>query len=282
MTVVYGMDNAEYHALPDVGSSGLKTFRRSPLHYWSAYRDPARERREPTPLMRIGTAWHAAIFEPEKFEAEYIEIPEGLDRRTKEGKALWAEIEASGREPLSASGMAQIRAMAQASRAHPVVRVIMDQPDGVGEASMFWTDAESGVRCKIRPDYHVPPCAMFPDGLILDGKSIDDASPDAFARNAWNAEHYIQAGLYCEGAQQVWRTNRPPVFAWLVQERDAPHAVAVYSAADDLIEYGRRQIRPLLRNLAECERSGQWPGYPQTVQPLALPVWAEKQIAETV
>ena len=44
----------------------------------------------------IGTGLAAA-----KFGAEFVTVPEGLDRRTKEGKALWAELTASGRTPLS-------------------------------------------------------------------------------------------------------------------------------------------------------------------------------------
>ena len=281
-TISHSMPNAEYHATPAVGSSGLKLVQRSPLHYWAAYRDPNRERREPTPLMRIGTAWHAAIFEPGKFESDYIELPEGLDRRTKEGKALYAEVEATGREPLSASTMAQIKAMAEAAATHPASRVLFEQCEGLGEASLFWVDTETGVNCKIRPDYHVPPCALFPSGLIVDGKSIDDASAEPFARSAWNGGHHLQAAFYADGFQQVYGTEKPPTFMWLVQEREAPYATAYYSASDDLVEYGRRQYRRLLAVITKCEAEGQWPGYPTGVQPMALPAWAAKVVQEGV
>jgi exodeoxyribonuclease VIII len=276
----HSMDNAEYHDAPAIGSSGLKLLQRSPLHYWSAYRDPNRIRKEPTPLMRIGTAWHAAIFEPEKFKVDYIELPEGLDRRTKEGKALYAEIEASGREPLASSTMTQIKSMAAAAAAHPVSRVLFEQCKGYSESSMFWVDAETGTACKIRPDFHVPPCAQFPHGLIVDGKSIDDASADSFGRNAWNGEHHLQGALYVDGFQRCYGTQQPPAFIWLVQERDAPYATAYYSAASDLIEYGRKQYKRLLAVVAECERTGEWPGYPTEIKPMAIPTWAAKALQE--
>lgn len=273
------MSNAEYHGdHQHIGSSGFKLLERSPAHFWHA----SRNKREATPLMKIGTAWHAAVFEPEKFAAEYIQIPEGLDRRTKEGKALWAELEASGKEPLTTDGWAQIVAMAEAARAHPVSRVIFGLPGGMAEASIFWVDPDTGAPCRIRPDYHVPPCAMFPNGLIIDGKSNDDSSPVGFARNAWNSEMYFQAAFYSDGFQHHYGTSEPPVFAWLSQERDAPYATAYYSAPADLVQYGRKKYRRLLAVFAECLRTGVWPGYPLQVQPLELPGWAVKLIGEEV
>ena len=59
------MPNAEYHGgHQHIGSSGFKLLERSPAHSWSAYLDPERERREPSRIMVMGTAWHTGIFEP--------------------------------------------------------------------------------------------------------------------------------------------------------------------------------------------------------------------------
>jgi hypothetical protein len=243
----HDMPNAEYHQQSAIGSSGIKLLEQSPLHYWAAYIDPARVRREPTPAMKIGTAWHAAIFEPAKFAGEYIEIPEGLDRRTKEGKALWAELEASGKQVMTTDDMARIKAMRESAAAHPVSRVIFDQPNGAAEVSFFWLDAETGAHCKIRPDYYVPPCELFPGGLLVDGKTGEDMSPAGFSKYAWNWELHIQAAFYSDIFQAVHNTTEPPAFVWLAQEKEAPYATAYYSAAADFLEYGRRQYRKLLR-----------------------------------
>ena len=81
------MTNEDYHAdTSAISASGLKLFMRSPAHYYATYLDPNRIERSPTPAMRVGTATHCAILEPERFSAEYIALPEGLDRR-KEGEA---------------------------------------------------------------------------------------------------------------------------------------------------------------------------------------------------
>jgi hypothetical protein len=274
------MPNREYHDTPAVSSTGLKLIAQSPLHYWAKYLDPNREPQESTPAQLIGTAWHASIFEPEKFAAEFVQIPEGLDRRTKEGKALWAEIITSGRTPLSADDMQRIRDMTASAKAHPITGVIFGQPGGAAEQSLFWVDAETGAHCKIRPDYAVPPCKMFPNGLVVDGKTGEDMSASGFAKYAMNWELYVQAAFYADGFQIIHGTKEPPAFVWLAQEKAAPYASAYYTASADFLEHGRKKYRPLMRLWADCMAKGVWPGYPQTVQPLDLPVWAQRQITE--
>ena len=93
--VSHGLTSADYHQMPAIGSSGLKLLQRSPLHYWSAYRDPKREPREPTPLMRIGTAWHSAIFEPEDFAERYTTGHDAnpLTKRAKLLQSVLAGVE---------------------------------------------------------------------------------------------------------------------------------------------------------------------------------------------
>ncbi|NBO40554.1 MAG: hypothetical protein EBU92_03265, partial [Betaproteobacteria bacterium] len=45
------------------------------------------------------------------------------------------------------------------------------------ENSMFWTDQETGIECRARPDI------IRPDGLIVDLKTTQDAGASAFAKS---------------------------------------------------------------------------------------------------
>ena len=276
------MPNAEYHDNPAIGSSGLKLRQQSPQHYWARDLDPKRERKDPTPAMKIGTAWHAAIFEPGKFADDYVQIPEGLNRTTKEGKALWADILATGKEPMTKDDMDRIKAMAASAAAHPVTRVIFEQAGAAAEVSFFWADPFTGAACKIRPDFYVPPCALFPNGLLVDGKTGEDMSPAGFSKYAWNWELHIQAAFYSDGFQHLHGTKEPPAFVWMGQEKDAPYCTAYYSAGADFVAYGRKLYRRLLATYAACTETGQWPGYPPIVQPLELPTWAAKTVADAI
>lgn len=273
------LTNAQHHADPAIGASGLKAIARSPLHYWARYIDPDREPDEPTPAMKLGTATHCAVLEPARFAEEYVEVPEGLDRRTKEGKALWAELQASGREPISARDASYVRSMTAAARAHPVSRILFGLAPRF-ERSIFWRDAATGVVCKIRPDLFVEPCAMFPNGLIVDLKTTEDASPDGFPAQAWRLDMHLQGAFYADGFCAALGTPVPPAFLWLAVEKDAPHATAYYSLGGDLLAHGRREYRRHLDTYARCLRDNIWPGYSTAVADLQPPGWALKAIED--
>ena len=276
--IVPELANADYHAHKAIGSSGIKLIiNKSPRHYWAQYIAPDRLRKPSTAAQAFGTAWHCAIFEPERFNEEYAQVPLGLDRRTKEGKALWAEIEASGKTALAYDAFQDIAMMVKLAGIDDEVAKIFKLETGIAEHSMFCTDKETGVHLKIRPDFAVLPCAEFPNGLIVDGKTCGDASPAGFGCNMWNTDMALQAALYVDVFQQVIGTQQPPEFRWLAQETEVPFAHAMYSATDDLIEYGRKMYSNALPLIAECQSTDIWPGYKNgTIQ---IPAYALRSIS---
>jgi len=274
------LTNEQHHAHPAVGASGLKELARSPAHYWSKYRDKNRQPSKPSAAMAFGTAYHAMLFEPGKFFDRYAEMPEGLDRRTKEGKALCADIEASGKQPITSSDLNALETMVDRVNAHPVARHLL-RTEGAGtEQSMFWIDRETRLGCKIRPDWYVEPGSAYPNGAIIDLKTTSDARPEAFGRSVWNYGYWLQAAWYIDGFRNVFETSGDPVYLWLAQEGDAPYAAAMYAPAPDLIDYGRREYRRLLDVLARCETSGEWPAYPTEISRLEMPAWVDRQIQD--
>jgi len=326
------MTNAEYHANPAIGSSGLKLMARSPAHYWAAYVDPEREPDAKTKPRRRGTAWHAAVFEPHNFDwlyaakpdvtatstvgqtiaafladpqafaSRYVPIPIG--KTSKEGKALVAEIEARGQvavekekydeavrlarpliglELLDPKDLDRVTRAAAVARTNRNLRVILAQPGGMAEASIFFADPETGAPCKIRPDFMLPPGKLFPHGLILDGKSTIDASPDpeGFPRQVWTLDMHYQLGLYTTGFQQHYGTSEPPAFFWFAQELVPPFAHKVYPASKAHIAYGREHASQQVQRFAECLHADAWPGYPETVEPMVLPGYAQRAIEPT-
>lgn len=325
------MDITEYHRLPNVGSSFLKAFARSPLHAWSAYLDPEREQ-DDKPAFRFGRAWHCAVFEPGEFDSRYAEdhteskvttrakllgeclrgelslmsivgIPDDLPKTSKAGRQLYEEAASAGkmavpvsdlewidaevrriewREVLSASDLDTVQRMAGIARSLPISRMLFDQLADLGraEVSILDTDPATGVPIKIRPDYLVEPCAQFPHGLIVDGKSTTDASQSGFGRAVWTYDYGLQAALYSAVMQRAFGTSERPAFVWLAQEKTKPHAAQYFCAGDNLLAYWDARIAEMMPRVAECMSTGRWPGYPETVETLALPAWAERQIED--
>lgn len=277
-TIVHEMPNEDYHKDPGLGSSGLKLLNKSPAHYYARYLDPNREPVEPTPAMKLGTATHMAVLEPDKFNETYVVVPEGVDRRSNAGKALFAEIESNGQCPLKPDEMRLITGMAESVHTHRVMRLLMSLDFQV-EVSMFWIDPITGVKCKFRPDIMVPPCPQFPNGVIGDLKTTTDASPEEFARTAWNSEMHLQAAWYTDGFMEVFKPAGEPEFWWIAAEKEVPFARQFYRAPARLVEYGRREYRRLLDIYAACQSANVWPGYSEDVSDLVLPGWADNIIS---
>lgn len=239
----------------------------------------------------------APLIEAQKLVA----LPEGLSSTSKEGKGLIAEIESAGnvacsaedfafinewkpkllgKDVLAADTIESVLHMANIARALPVSSVVFDRMEQYGraEASIFSEDPETGLLVRIRPDYMLEPCAAFPDGLIIDGKSTTDASTEGFARQVWNLDYGLQAALYTNAYQRHFRTRSRPKFLWLAQEKEAPFAAAYYGAGDDLLAHWDSKLDTMLPRVAQCLTSHYWPAYSTQVQDLQLPVWAQKQM----
>jgi exodeoxyribonuclease VIII len=284
-----GISNEEYHTGEGVSKSGLDLIHdQSPLHYWSKYLDPNREPRKETPALKLGQALHTAILEPEEFDNRYVLVPDGAPRRpsitqinakkpsddTLYAIGWWDDFNAKneGKVILDAGDSDMVKKVSTNARNHPLAKNILSV--GVAEQSVFWTDPETGVLCKCRPDWLIDP---NPNCAVLDLKSALDASPEGFRRSAYNYGYHRAAAWYLDGVEAA-TGERPDAFMFLAVEKEPPYAVAYYYADEAMIELGRRECRAALRTYAECLSSGKWPGYADRLLPLGLPRWAEVRL----
>lgn len=256
------LSNADYHGHSAVSKSHLDKLAKSPAHYWAAYLDPDRVTPEPTLAMVLGTALHTAVLEPELWDATIAVPPQAFDRRTKAGKelALAFEQESAGKLVLTPEDGDRIRRMADAVHKHPASSFLLDLP-GLREASYFWTDEDTGIECKCRPDWH-----STDRRLVVDVKTTEDASPRGFQQSVAKWRYHVQSAWYSRplGAEQ---------FLFICVEKTPPYCVAVYAVTPAMFAAGARVADRDLALLAECRKSGRWPGYSDEIQPIDLPKW---------
>lgn len=268
------LPNDEYHAMPELSSTQIKDVLRTPAHFYAKHRAVGKKSHAPTATMLLGTVVHTLVLESDKFDAEYA-ISEKFDKRTKNGKAQAALFDAVNTEKtvIDQSVYAQARLMADSILKHPVAR-LLKLPAMIPEASIFYRDVESDLACRIRPDYHLPPCEQFPQGLIVDLKTTDNASYHAFNRTIINFGYHISAAMYCDGYMQLYETDEPPVFLWLIGERDAPYASICYQPDFSTMQKGDDKKRDALKLLAECVENNHYPAYSTDITNIELPQWA--------
>ena len=245
---------SEYENIKAVNKSTLWEMRKSPLHYWHLIHDTPKE---DTTAMKFGRAIHAYLLDHVEFSARYAVAPE-CDRRTKEGKAIWAELMESGKEVISAADMEAIQRMEV--EFEPVRKKWLT--DVQTELPLVWTDDATGVECKGRLD-------ALSSEWIIDYKTTTDASTNAFTREAIRYGYDLQAAMYMDAA----RANgyNPKGFIFIAQEKSAPYLINVIRAGDAFLDRGRWIMMDLLQKYKECRDSDTWPGYGENE--LILPEW---------
>lgn len=247
--------NADYHADPAVSASHLHAVARSPQHYWARFLDPQRPQMEPTAAMRLGALVHCAVLEPDELLQRYGVAP---DRRTKDGKAVAAEMAAQGIEAVSEADMVLALAMASSVREHPYAGALLSS--GKAEQSFWWDDKQTGLRCKCRPDWHT-------GSTVVDLKTTTDASPAGFAKSVATFRYHVQANHYLAG-------TFAERFVFTAVEKTYPYAVGVYELDEAAMTHGEQLRRRDLQVIADCRAINEWPGYGTTCENLSLPSWA--------
>lgn len=240
-----------YDEMPGVNKSTLWEMRKSPLHYWHLMHDTPRR---DTAAMKFGRAVHCALLTPDQFDDEYVVAPE-CDRRTKEGKAIWAELIESGKEILTQEDAAMIEGMWKEFPVHLIEGAKTELP-------LTWTDEQTGVLCKGRLD------AITAD-YVIDYKTTTDASTRGFAREATRYGYDLQAAMYLEAA----RANgySPKGFIFIAQEKTAPYLVNILHAGEAFIDRGIFLMNDLLDKYKTCRDTDTWPGYGENE--IILPEW---------
>lgn len=257
------MSNNEYHSSPGISKSGLDLIAKCPALYRARYIDGIAQ--EETAAMRIGSAAHMLVFQPDEF-GRWFAVRPAVDGRTKEGKLVIASFvaENEGKTILSQDEHQQAAAIRDAVFAHAGAKQLVE--GGIAEQSFF---AEGGgIVRKVRPDYMV-------NGLLVDLKTTTDASESVFSKTCWYYRYHVQAAYYLDTVEIVtgWR---PEGFVFIAAEKGSDQ-VAVYVASQSMVEAGRIQYQHDLEVYRRCLESGVWPGYNNgRAIEISLPHWAQR------
>lgn len=265
-----GTKRSEYELIQAANYSTLKHFAKSAMHARREMVTPS----EPSDAMELGTAIHTLLLEPERYATEYVTAPK-CDRRTREGKATWesftAEFPPGRHSYLKADDADVLKAIANNIASHDLAGPLL-AAKGLTELCVVWIDRQTGVKCKCLID---TTAALAGFTFVVDIKSAQDASPEAFPRSVASLLYHEQAAFYLSGLSALAPASRR--FVWLAVETKPPHGVAVYEPDDEALAEGEFLYTDHLRQYQDAQKSGVWPGYPGGVQTLKLPPWARKR-----
>jgi hypothetical protein len=240
------INHEDYHAIEAVSNSYLSRIAKCPA--------AAKIEQEETPAMIIGGAFHSLLLEgQDAFDLRFVVAPI-LDKRTKEGKAQWAELQATGKTVISKDDNDTMVEMANAVIKHPFA--IKCLAEGRSETSVFWIDEETGFYCKCRPDRI--PCGDH--GVIVDVKTTQSADKRSFAHTVNRYGYDRQAAFYIDGFNAVC-SAKVDAFIFIAVEKEPPYKVGCYTLSDGDISVGRTKYRDLIEKEKACRDRGEWPHY---------------------
>ncbi len=253
---VENMPNDKYHSYEGVSKSGLDKIARSPAHY--KYCEP----KESTRPMTIGTAIHAAILEPVRFDKEY-EITDCKARTEAAYKK--AKLKHGGEFTLTKQEGKKVLNMREAveGNLHAMKHL---RAAGRPELSAFCTDSETGITIRCRYDW------LADDGIAVDVKKTQDIRPFKFSRSVSDYRYHVQDAMYSFIYKQVTGEDLR-AFYFLAVEEEAPHSSKMFLLDDLAKEMGAFYFRRDLRIYAECVNSGKWPHPDVGDGVIELPNW---------
>jgi exodeoxyribonuclease VIII len=246
-------DRKEYRAFPALNQSAAKVLvGNSPAHYQAYINTPQEE----TKALKFGTFVHSAVLEPKTLDDLYVTAPD-CDRRTKEGKAVWAEFATAnaGKTILdyeeSALGHLVASSARHALKTHGVV-----------------FDATEVM-------YHVDYCGV-PLKAAIDGVAGDylwdikttgagEATPAGMLKSIRSYRYNLQAYWY-RLVYELATGRRPLGFRFLFIEKEPPFSWAIAEIGPDLMSYAVSDFEKAVTLYKECSASGVWPSYTQEIQ----------------
>jgi len=245
------MSQKEYRAAEGISRSELFHIEKSPMHFKYALEHPT-----DSPSLAFGRALHKMILEPEDFDNDYFVVGE-INRRTKAGREEYETLQAhalrNDMELVSFEDVLIIKEMCKALAKYPKAMKLLT---GEHEKNFFWTDPDTGEKCKCRPD-----CLSVYEGkkCIVDYKSTDSCNPNTFWRSCQKYGYALQAGMYTEGLFQ--NTFEQYDFYFVAQEKKPPYAVHIFHCQPEFVAQGYDQFRKLIGIYHNCKEAGNWYGY---------------------
>jgi exodeoxyribonuclease VIII len=258
-----------YLANPRMSSGKLRDLLKSPATYEYRQRFPLKQ----TAAMRLGTMIHSAVLEQDVFNASYVVLPEPEFKTksgepaknpwaTSEGKKFYADFVLAnpGKQIIENEEMATINGVVKALHAQERIANLLF--GGAAEHSVYFTDPDTGMECKARPDFiteKTDPETGEVFGVVVDLKTTADASFRGFQRSVAKYQYHVQAAFYVHALEQIFHGKKLQC-VWLAAETKPPYHCALYHVNESDLGTGHAAFRHALDLALRCSGKGIYPG----------------------
>lgn len=124
------------------------------------------------------------------------------------------------------------------------------------QLSLFWTDQETGINLKTRPDI-----CQRKKNVIVNLKTIQDGSPSEFSRDLAKYDYPLQAAIEIRGCLESGLMDQVDHYFWLVVEKEPPFNATLYEFDKSDQQYSLDELDFLLRKIQKAREENLYPGY---------------------
>ena len=261
----YGIEisNEEYHASEGLSRSGIVKLIESPWHYYKHYLAPDKPKFEETEAMKVGTAIHMAILEPDLFNTKYIKFEGDGDRRSKEFKAFAKEYEGQNLIILKKEEYQDIINARDAVYSDLTAMQLIQ--GGINERSFYYYDKELDLLFKFRPD-------CLSKLAMCDIKKTANASKYKFEKDAITYGYNYEAAFYLRYYKLITGIDLQ-YFVFIAVENKYPYQVNCYMYEPEDLKFTNLIIDEAIHKYIECKQKNEWPKLleAQNIQTIKIP-----------
>ena len=259
----YDIPNNIYHGANGISSSMLKKASQSMMLYHNTYihvciEEPKKE------AFIFGNLFHTFALEPEKYSDEYICLDAKLDRRTKVGKAAYADVlaeaEENGKMIVTEDQFNLAYEMAGNASVDKYAGKLLRSPVRQTEVSIFDIHPTTGLMVKVRPDLIVGDVCVDLKSIHVNRAVDSEWMLEHIRREILKYKYHLSAAMYLEVAKLK-------EFVWIfVNKASGYNWVATIKASEELLEEGSDLYHTNMHRIFDAAKNDEWPG-PSSILP---------------
>jgi hypothetical protein len=262
----------DYHANTTHLSATTLKYARESLKHFDWYRN-GRLPREDKPQFSFGNAFELALLAPNEYLQKVAVMPESEwfeevkaskpDVKTirnttiyKERCAAWS-AENQGKYVIAETGPESFEAieeMLSSCYQDKIIQGLIKNTEY--QLSLFWTDPETGIKLKTRPDI-----CKRKKNVIVNLKTILDGSPDGFSKDLKKWDYPLQAVIEIEGCLRTGIMDKVDNYFWLAVEKVAVFNATIYEFQETDIAPVMDSFHFLLSRIKKAQEKNLYPGY---------------------
>lgn len=255
--------NEAYHKRPEYSSTDIKHMLESPMHFKRMVIQKDQIVRESNSAFDLGSCAHECFLLQDT--SQFVALPRGIDRRTKEGKLAYEDFVQSnaGKRIITQDQLDAVKGMFNVIASNEKASEYLEGSQV--EKGALYLDEKTGLHCKFRPDI-----INISKGIIVDYKTSVSAAPHEFSKAVARYHYHLSAAHYLAGANRIW-PGKITKYHFIVQEKTEPYALGIY-AMDTADIFRSLELRDQVMSKLKFHLDNDvWPDWSEKILQLSVP-----------